>query len=42
MIGGSIALGKAFATDTLVTAFSEATAQSAKITVDKIDKAMKD
>src|SRR5204863_6367338 len=32
MIGGSIALGKAFAADTLITAFSEATEQSARLT----------
>ncbi|MCM2322650.1 MAG: hypothetical protein NDJ90_05265 [Oligoflexia bacterium] len=42
MVGGSIGLGKAFATDTLVTAFAEASQRSAKLTVDKIIKAMQE
>ncbi len=41
MIGGSLALGKAFASDTLVTMFQEATAQVATKNVAAIDVAMK-
>lgn len=42
MVGGSIALGQAFASDAIVTALTEATQRSAKISVDKIEKAMKE